>query len=231
MRKMTMLFAAAALAVFLMASEAVASAPPPTDGTETYEPGCAPIPEDQGGGELCWGEDGFGPPQLIRVELERCVVVVDPPHWVWVTAHVLDGPDHLTVVFPYEYTRPGEIDFDLGPYTGHDSRVDDVWFTWNIGSGQSAHTGPIDCDPDHPDPPDGGYEPTTTTTTVPATVPTAPPTPTTVRLSPPVTLADVPQAPTLPATGSDGLLAWAGLGALAGGVAALAFAPRDRGKS
>ncbi|GIV04076.1 MAG: hypothetical protein KatS3mg015_2906 [Fimbriimonadales bacterium] len=218
MRRLILIVLAVPLLAWSMTAAWADTPPPPTDGTETYEPGCTAIPEDQGGGEICWDETGFGPPHLIRVESDRCVIVVDPPQWVWITAHVqwADGTVR-TDVFPYEYDRPGEIDFDLTPHLDPNGQVTDVWFTWNIGSGESDHTGPIDCTPE---PTTTTTMPTTTTTTPTTVPPTQPPT-TTVVLAPPTVAA-------LPETGISSLLVWTALGTVAGGVAALIAGRRGR---
>jgi hypothetical protein len=104
-------YAAALAAILALTIAGPASAddhPAFTDGTELYEPGCAPIPDDQGGGELCWDEQGFGPPLLVRVDAERCTVVFDPPHWVWLTVHVerTDGSRTYLMVPPTDATVP-----------------------------------------------------------------------------------------------------------------------------
>jgi hypothetical protein len=170
--------AAVALAA-ISASPAAADHPHYSDGSERYEPRCYPDPA--GGPDWCLDETGWGPPALVRVDPDACLTVWDPPHWIWLTIHVrlTDGTvAHDTV--PYEHDRPGEIDFSLAPYIDGHGEIADAWATWNIGSGESTHTGRIDCTPDP-----------TTTTTQPATTTTVE----TPETDPPVTVPEPPEAP------------------------------------
>lgn len=151
----------------------------------------------------------YGPPPGVSIDLETCEALVDPPHYVWITFHhIVDGQSGHDVK-PYERDETGWLRFDI-PSEG-ECCLDDGWFTWNIGTGESEHIS-AECETETTtttivDEPTTTTTVPATTTTTNATTTTDSPTTTTTVASPTTTAGIVE----LPHTGTNGLM---GIGAI-----------------
>lgn len=158
-----------------------------------------------------YGGPDWGPVPYYDWRDECQIIEVDPPHYVWVTAHFDFGDDGVVddyIVFPYEYDEAGVVSVDVESIVAGESGS--WWATWNIGLDSTPRKVPFDCRPEEP------TDTTTTTTTttvaveVTTTTSTTSPTPDTVtvpegpvdRPDAPLVLLGAPEPPAeLPETG------------------------------